>query len=234
MLPIFEVMTWQWERTTLKATSFPGPLLLRHRGPSRRGSGNEVVFWVAMVWQVCPCFSFPTDWRKCPHHNMYDTREPCGIHIKGKMAHSFCLEGKLNLHGHSLTSHVCKCHDGYIGRANHPECVSLKGKRLSLRSCDLFWSKKLIKVARWGFSSAWLPIFELEEILELLSTTSYLLVKLISRKSSLRVFYQGWKFVVRQLKCPIEAHQNRIILIKREISQDFLVKYSIFVSTPEN
>lgn len=180
-----------------------------------------------MVWQICPCFSFPTDWRKCPHHNMYDKREPCGIHIKGKMAHSFCLEGKLNLHGHSRTSHVCKCHDGYIGRANHPECVSSKGKRLSLRSCNLFWSKKLIKVARWGFSSAWLPIFELEEILELLFTTSYLLVKLISRKSSLRVFFQGWKFVVRQLKCPIEAHQNRIILTKREISQDFLVKYSI-------
>ena len=135
MVPIFEVMAWQWERTTLEATSFPGPLLLRHRGPSRRGSGNEVVFWVAMVWQVCPCFSFPTDWRKCPHHNMYDKREPCGIHIKGKMAHSFCLEGKLNLHGHSRTSHVCKCHDGYIGRANHPECVSSKGKRLSLRSC---------------------------------------------------------------------------------------------------
>ena len=63
---------------------------------------------------------------------MYDKREPCGIHIKGKMAHSFCLEGKLNLHGHLRTSHVCKCHDGYIGRANRPECVSSKGKRLFL------------------------------------------------------------------------------------------------------
>ncbi|CAH3038000.1 unnamed protein product, partial [Porites lobata] len=76
-------------------------------------------------------------WRKCPHHNMYDKREPCGIHIKGKMAHSFCLEGKLNLHGHSRTSHVCKCHDGYIGRANHPECVSSKADKTGRRACVL-------------------------------------------------------------------------------------------------
>lgn len=77
---VFEVIAWQWERTTLKATWFPGPLLLRPLGPSKREPGNKVVLRVYMVWQVYPCFSFPTDWRKCPHHNMYDKREPCGIH----------------------------------------------------------------------------------------------------------------------------------------------------------
>jgi len=49
---VFEVIAWQWERTTLKATWFPGPLLLRPRGPSRRWHGNEFVLRFLMVWQV--------------------------------------------------------------------------------------------------------------------------------------------------------------------------------------